>query len=47
MWIVIFIVALLFVLGSALLLLRSAKTPRIPDNVKDQPYQEDDDADGW
>ncbi len=42
MWIVVFIVAVLFVLGSALILLRSAKMPRIPDNVKAQPYEEDD-----
>jgi hypothetical protein len=46
MWIVLFIVALLFVLGSALILLRSAKTPKIPDNVKSQPYNEDD-SDIW
>jgi len=45
MWIIIFIVASLFVLGSALLLLRSAKTPKIPDNVKAKPY--DDDSSGW
>jgi hypothetical protein len=42
MWIVIFIVAVLFVLGNALFLLRSAKLPKIPDNVKAQPYDEDD-----
>ncbi len=42
MWIVLFIVAVLFVLGSALILLRSAKMPKIPDNVKAQPYEEDD-----
>ena len=41
MWITLFIVAVLFVLGSALILLRSAKTPKIPDNVKSQPYDED------
>lgn len=46
MWIVLFIVALLFVLGSALLLLRSARIPKIPDHVKPQPYQDDDDG-GW
>ncbi|MDD5276863.1 MAG: hypothetical protein PHR16_12375 [Methylovulum sp.] len=46
MWIILFIVALLFVLGSALLLLRSAKTSRLPDNVKSQPYN-DDDGSGW
>jgi hypothetical protein len=43
MWIVLFIIALLFVLGSALILLRSAKMPKIPDNVKAQPYEEDED----
>jgi len=42
MWIVLFIVVVLFVLGSALMLLRSAKIPKIPDNVKAQPYEEDD-----
>ncbi|WP_198408449.1 hypothetical protein [Methylomicrobium lacus] len=43
MWIIVFIVALLFVLGSALLLLRSAKIPKIPDHVKAKPYQDEDD----
>jgi hypothetical protein len=46
MWIVLFIVAVLFVLGSALILLRSAKIPKIPDNVKSQPYN-DDNSDDW
>jgi len=46
MWIVLFIVAVLFVLGSALILLRSAKTPKIPDNVKSQTYDEDN-SDDW
>jgi hypothetical protein len=46
MWIVLFIVALLFVLGGALILLRSAKMPKIPDNVKSQPYDEDK-SDDW
>lgn len=46
MWIILFIIALLFVLGSALLLLRSAKIPKIPDHVKSQPYQDDDDEEG-
>jgi len=45
MWIVLFIVALLFVLGSALILLRSAKIPKIPDHVKSQPYDEDNSED--
>jgi len=43
MWIIVFVVALLFVLGSALLLLRSAKIPKIPDHIKSQPYQDEDD----
>jgi hypothetical protein len=47
MWIILFILALLFVLGSALLLLRSAKIPKIPDDVQPQPYQNDDDYEGW
>ena len=42
MWIIVFIVAMLFVLGSGLMLLRSAKMPRIPDHVKAQPYEDDD-----
>jgi hypothetical protein len=46
MWIVLFIVAVLFVLGSALILLRSAKIPKIPDNVESQPYDEDN-SDDW
>ena len=46
MGIVLFIVALLFVLGGALILLRSANTPKIPDNVKAQPYEEDN-SDDW
>ncbi len=42
MWILLFILALMFVLGSALILLRSANTPKIPDHLKAQPYQDDD-----
>jgi hypothetical protein len=46
MWVVLFVLAFLFVLGGALILLRSAKTSKIPDNVKSQPYDEDD-SDSW
>jgi hypothetical protein len=46
MWIVLFLLILLFVLGSALILLRSAKLPKIPDNVKSQPYEEYN-SDNW
>jgi hypothetical protein len=42
MWIVLFIIAVLFVFGSALILLRSAKIPKIPENVKAQPYEDDE-----
>jgi len=45
MWIVLFIIALLFVLGGALILLRSAKIPKVPDNVKTQPYDQDEEDD--
>jgi hypothetical protein len=46
MWLIFFIVALLFILGNALFLLRSANTSKIPDNVKAQPYEKDDSS-GW
>jgi len=45
MWIFLFIMALIFVLGTALLLLRSANVPKLPKNVKPQPY--DDEPDSW
>ena len=44
MWILLFIAAILFVLGSALLLLKTAKIPKIPDSVKSQPYEDDDET---
>ena len=46
MWIVLFIIALLFVLGGGLILLRSANTAKIPKNVKAQPYEQDD-SENW
>ena len=42
MGILIFIIVFLFVLGSALLLLRSANSSKIPDGVKPQPYEDDE-----
>ena len=42
MWLVVFIVVFLFVLGNALILLRSSKMPKIPDTVKSQPYDDGD-----
>lgn len=47
MWVLLFLAALVFVLGGALILLRSAKTPKIPDTVKAQPYEEDKSDDWW
>jgi|GEM_PF-292917 hypothetical protein len=41
MWVILFVIALLFVLGGALILLRTARMPKIPKNVKSQPYEED------
>ncbi len=40
------ILAVLVVIGSALLLLRTARKPRIPDSVKPKPYR-DDDEEEW
>jgi hypothetical protein len=42
MWLMFFIIALLFVLGNALILLRTAKTPKVPDSIKPQPYDKDE-----
>ncbi len=36
------ILAVLLVAGNALLLLRTAKKPRIPDSVKPKPYRDDE-----
>ncbi|WP_200882620.1 hypothetical protein [Methylobacter sp. BBA5.1] len=46
MWIILLIIALLFVLGSALILLRTANMPKIPKNINPQPYDEDS-SDDW
>jgi len=43
MWIIILIIIFLFVLGGLLILLRSAKLPTIPDGVKAQPYDNEED----
>jgi len=40
-WLV-FIVVFLFVLGAALILLRTANSGKLPESVKPQPYEEDD-----
>ena len=38
--------AVILIIGSALILLRTAKKPKVPDSVKAQPYQ-DDEGSGW
>jgi len=43
MWIILFVIAILFVLGGLLMLLRSAQMSKIPKGVKPQPYEDDDD----
>lgn len=37
--------AMCLIIGSAMILLRTAKMPKIPKNVKAQPYQADDQHD--
>jgi hypothetical protein len=41
-YIIILLLVLAFVAGNALLLLRTAKPPRIPEGVKPLPYADDD-----
>jgi len=38
------VLAVVLIIGSALILLRTAKTPKIPDSVKAQPYEDEDDG---
>lgn len=45
MWIILFLLALAFVLGTALVLLRTAKLPKIPDGDKAQPYDKEHSGD--
>ena len=45
MYIIIFL-ALIVIVGNLLILLRTAKKPKIPENVKPQPYEDEDDS-GW
>jgi hypothetical protein len=47
MWLVLFILALMFVLGMALVLLRTAKIPKLPEHIKAQPYQDNSDDNDW
>lgn len=47
MWVYLIVfIALSFIIGSALVLLRTAKLPKVPERVKPQPY-EDDENSGW
>jgi len=38
-------IVLLVIVGNALILLRTAKTPKVPDSVQPKPHE--DDEDGW
>jgi uncharacterized protein YxeA len=40
------ILAVVLIVGSALILLRNAKFSKVPDTVKPKPYEEDE-ADHW
>ncbi|MGR9114486.1 MAG: hypothetical protein ACU85E_01875 [Gammaproteobacteria bacterium] len=40
------LLAVILIIGSALILLRTAKKPRLPGSVKAKPYQDDEDS-GW
>ena len=44
-FLIVFVIVLIVVVGNALLLLRTAKKPKIPDSVKAKPY--DDEEGGW
>jgi uncharacterized membrane protein len=44
---VILVIVLIVVVGNWLILLRTAKKPKVPDSVKPKPYKEDDDEDDW
>lgn len=44
-WLILFLV-IAIVLGNALILLRTAKTPKVPDGVKPKPYDPDEGG-GW
>lgn len=47
MWLVMSILALTFVLGMALVLLRTAKIPKPPESAKAQPYRDNDGDNDW
>ncbi len=44
MWLFLFIIALLYVLGNAFLLLRMTNIPKIPKNFITRPYDGDDEG---
>lgn len=45
MFLIVLALVVLVVLGNALLLLRTAKKPKLPDSVEAKPYS--DDEDNW
>lgn len=38
--------AVILIIGSALILLKTAKSPKVPDSVKSRPYRDNDES-GW
>lgn len=47
MWVnIIIFLMFMFIIGNALVLLRTAKKPKVPKDVKPQPYEDDEDS-GW
>jgi hypothetical protein len=36
------VLAIILIVGSAMILLRTANMPKIPKNIKPQPYEDDD-----
>lgn len=47
MWIMLFVLALAFVLGMALILLRTAKIPKLPEHLKTQPHEDKEEDNDW
>jgi hypothetical protein len=41
------LLAVILIIGSALILLKTATIPKIPGSVKSQPYSDDDEDDDW
>ncbi len=47
MWLLFTILAVVVIVGNALILWRTAKMPKLPGSVKPKPYKDDDDHSDW